>query len=44
MRNEKEKPENARVEKETSNSEKEIVRTEEICIEEVSIDGICGVY
>lgn len=44
MRNEKEKPEKTRVEKEAPNPEKEIVRIEELCIEEVSIDGICGVY
>lgn len=44
MRNEKEKPETARLDKETLKSEKELVEIEEIRIEEVSIDGICGVY
>jgi mycofactocin precursor len=44
MHDETQKIEKAFVEKEDSNQDKDIFAVEEIQIEEMAIDGICGVY
>lgn len=44
MHNEKETIEKVQIEKENPNQDKDLFAVEEIRIEEMAIDGICGVY
>lgn len=44
MHSEKEKIEKIQIENENPNHDKDLFSVEEIRIEEMAIDGICGVY